>query len=176
MTELTYEANQQLVEMEKRAFELVRQANQEAAQAVLLSPEYEREKERYSRGVAEFGAALELATQVVARSARRSTALRLGLVSVAVLTLMGTWVGVLRILHRWQVDLVQSHERLARNEEDLQRHREHLEELVRERTERLEEANAARTSVQESGRPRRHWSTNATCCGRSSTICPSTFS
>ena len=141
MTELTYEANQQLVEMEKRAFELVRQANQEAAQAVLRSPEYEREKERYSRGVAEFSAALELATQAVARSARRSTVLRLSLVSVAVLTLMGTWVGVLRILHRWQVDLVQSHDRLSRSEEELRRHREHLEELVRERTERLEEAN-----------------------------------
>jgi two-component system, sensor histidine kinase and response regulator len=142
MTELTYEANQRLVDLEKQAFDLVRQRQLEGAQAVLLSPEYEREKERYSRGVAEFGAALETATAAVARSVRRSAVLRLGLMSVVLLALVGTWVGLLRVLHRWQMDLVESHEQLLRNEEDLRRYREHLEELVRERTERLEEANA----------------------------------
>ena len=117
MAEQTYEANQRLVDLEKQAFDLVRQQNLERAQALLLSVEYEREKERYSRGVAEFGAALETATAAVARSARRSAALRLGLMLVVLLALVGTWIGVLRVLHRWQVDLVQSHEQLLRNEE-----------------------------------------------------------
>jgi len=112
-TELTYQANQRLVDLEKQVFDWVRQGELERAQTVLLSPEYEEVKAQYARGVAEFGAALETTAAAVARTTRRSVMLRLGLIAVVLLMLVGTWIGVLRLLHRWQVDLVQNHQQLS---------------------------------------------------------------
>lgn len=114
MTTLTYQANQRLVTMEKQAFDFVREKNPDAARALLFSPEYEQEKARYSRGVTEFADALERAANTLSRSTRRSMMLRLALVSVVFVLLAATWAWVLRLLRRWQSDLVDSHARISR--------------------------------------------------------------
>lgn len=56
-------ANIKLVEMENRAFDLVRQANHEAAHALLHSQEYEKQKHIYSEGLQQYISALEKHTQ-----------------------------------------------------------------------------------------------------------------
>jgi hypothetical protein len=47
-------ANIKLVEMENRAFALVRAGHKEEAQTVLLSPEYETQKQIYAEGILSF--------------------------------------------------------------------------------------------------------------------------
>ena len=47
----TDDANIKLVEMEDRAFELIRQGRQEEALSLLLSPEYDRQKTLYTTGI-----------------------------------------------------------------------------------------------------------------------------
>ncbi len=55
----TDEANKRLVEMEHKAFLLVRQGKTEEAKAVLFSEDYDREKKLYAKGMAGFEAILK---------------------------------------------------------------------------------------------------------------------
>ncbi len=99
-TQATNAANEALVEMELRSFELVEQARSQEAYALLSSPEYQRQKEVYASGMA-------TTRESIARSMRRrteealsrlSTARRGSLAGVGVLTLM--WIIVLSIVRR----------------------------------------------------------------------------
>ncbi len=59
----TDEANQQLVAMELRAFELLREGDAEGATKLLFSPEYQRQKDLYAAGWARAEAALGRAVE-----------------------------------------------------------------------------------------------------------------
>jgi len=116
MSTFTREANEKLVEMEKLAFDWVRAGNPIEAAALLQSPEYERQKDLYSRGVSDFTLALERATAASADADRRSALLRILLASLVLVTLLGTWLVVLRALRREQEELFEQHRKLSRQQ------------------------------------------------------------
>ena len=74
-------ANQKLVEMENKAFDLIRQKDQSTAFAILSSPEYERQKQIYADGMR------KLTTTIFARANARMDAQRRRAVIVFVVLL-----------------------------------------------------------------------------------------
>jgi len=63
-------ANRRLVEMENKAFDLVRRKDQRAATAILFSPEYEDQKRLYDDGVRHLTASLKARAEARWRRSR----------------------------------------------------------------------------------------------------------
>lgn len=97
----TNAANEKLIALETRAFELVNKGNQKAAAALLLSSEYENQKEIYSQGLDEALAALQqyVNSNIQAKSQQAFGAISLLLVALVVL--LFAWISVLRTLQRY---------------------------------------------------------------------------
>ncbi len=90
-------ANLKLVDMENRAFALVRENRRDAALELLLSAEYERQKQLYTRGMANTMAAFDerIRTQVALHS--RAIVVVCVLTALSLLVLMATWASVFAI-------------------------------------------------------------------------------
>jgi len=130
----TNAANIELVEMENKAFDLVRQGRRDEAAAILAGRRYENQKRLYAQGVKEIVLALQNRTTANLRGHRRAlyVGLAFGLAALPVVAL--TWVSVLRGVRRHIIARRQA-------EEELRKHREHLAELVEQRTAQLTAAN-----------------------------------
>jgi methyl-accepting chemotaxis protein len=94
----TNAANEKLVAMETRAFELVNQGNPKAATALLLGSEYEAQKKIYSQGLEEAIAGLQnyVNTNIQAKSQQAFTAIALLLIASVIL--LFAWISVLRTM------------------------------------------------------------------------------
>ncbi|TAF50118.1 MAG: hypothetical protein EAZ61_13280 [Oscillatoriales cyanobacterium] len=116
----TEAANKKLVAMEEQAFELVKQGQAQAALALLLSPTYTQEKDRYSAGVMERQAAIEAQVQAKIESYRRRLMLS-GIVSGCTLVLLiPAWVMVLRTLKRYLQEIEATQDELHQANETLE--------------------------------------------------------
>ena len=93
-------ANQKLVEMENKAFDLVHQKDQHAASGILSSPEYARQKEIYADGMRKLSAAI---------SARANT--KMAAQHVRVLIAFITLLCVMAVLFLFCVNLLRSSKR-----------------------------------------------------------------
>ena len=127
--EQTNVANRKLVELENRALALGEQGQKEAALALLLSPEYEGQKQLYSEGIQKTieGVHHQLHGQV---PAYRERLIWVGIFAgLGIVILSGAWLGVLSIVRGAFADQ--------------KRVEEELEERVQERTAELEDANKA---------------------------------
>lgn len=130
----TQASNLALVEMENQAFNLVRDGRLHEATGVLTSPEYEKQKTLYAQGVKEITLALQDHTAAELDLRRRALYLGLPFGLAALVAIALTWVSVLRSVRRHIIER-------RRAKEELEKHREHLAELVRERTAQLTRAN-----------------------------------
>ena len=134
-------ANLKLVEMERRAFDLVHQGQPQAAQGILSSEEYKQQKQAYSGGMSGLMTRLAdrlKATQQVERREVRITALG----ALAGLGLaFWLWVAVIRRVRHWHRTVVKAIEDRAQAEQELRRSQEQLERRVRERTAELLQAD-----------------------------------
>ncbi len=130
---LTDAANAALVEMESRAFGLVRAAQLSEAQAILSSSEYEKQKAAYARGMDELRDDLKRIGVAKTRSRERSTLSLMAAVVVALLVTVGGWLAILRLLRKWQAYLLESNSRLAELNET-------LDQRVEDQTSNLREA------------------------------------
>ena len=102
-------ANTKLVEMEDRAFELVRQDRSEEAQALLFSSEYETQKQIYADGMQRFANTLDASSREILEKEQRRAYWSITLaIGAAVILLIG-WLFVLRTMHSWRTALWQSH-------------------------------------------------------------------
>jgi signal transduction histidine kinase/DNA-binding response OmpR family regulator len=139
-TEQTNVANEALVALEERAFELVRQGRLEQAQAILNGEQYAAHKATYAEGMERLGRQLEEAALSATRSQEERALLQLVAAAIALPLLVAGWLVVLRITDRWRRDVVEAHQELV----ELNRS---LDQKVVERTAALEwatqEANAA---------------------------------
>lgn len=130
----TNAANIRLVAIESQAFDLVRNGGRAEAMALLTGEIYEEQKELYSRGIRTISAALHDHAAADLQSWRRSLYMGAIAGAAALPILLVIWVIVLRGVVRHMAE----RERAAR---ELAAHREHLAELVDERTRQLSAAN-----------------------------------
>ena len=91
-------ANIELVAMENKAFEMVREGNREAAANLLHSPEYQEQKRIYSDGMADFTDALRQNMIAEHSELSRKILITVILVSVTLSLILFAWVVTLRTL------------------------------------------------------------------------------
>lgn len=97
----TNAANERLIAMETRAFNLVNQGNLKAATNLLLSADYEQQKEIYSQGLEEAIAGLQkyVDSSVQAKSQQALTATAIAVISMIIL--LFAWLAVWRIMQNY---------------------------------------------------------------------------
>lgn len=127
----TNTANQQLIELEERSFQLVKAEQAEEALSLLLGAEYRRQKAIYSQGVEQRQQAI--ATQIQTQIANYRSRLWLSgmAASTTLVLLIPAWWQVLKLLQRY---LTQLH----RTQQELQSINEELEDRVHQRTQALQ--------------------------------------
>ncbi|MCJ8281599.1 MAG: ATP-binding protein [Rivularia sp. ALOHA_DT_140] len=130
----TEAANKILVQMEYQSFELVRNGNQEAAQALLSSQKYKLEKQKYHDGVKKINISILEQVNDKIHKYRRQL-LFTSLFSVfSIVMLVPAWLIVLRLLNEYL-----KHRQIARKA--LEKTNQELEVRVKERTQELSNKN-----------------------------------
>jgi PAS domain S-box-containing protein len=105
-------ANEKLVEMENEAFQLVRQDRSEEARSLLLSSEYETQKQIYADGMRRFADILESSSKELLEEEQRRAYRNITLAVVATIVLLIGWLFVLRTMRGWRAELLESHSEL----------------------------------------------------------------
>jgi PAS domain-containing protein len=111
-TAQTHAANNRLVEMENRAFELVRQGQRTAALQLLDSDAYETQKHIYTAGMAAFNRSLRRAAAEQAGRSRVQVLWGIALIALSVPLLLLAWWRALGLLRRRQAKLELNNQRL----------------------------------------------------------------
>jgi methyl-accepting chemotaxis protein len=94
-------ANDKLIAMEEQAFSLIQQGNQENAEALLLSPEYEQQKEIYATGIDKVTAALkQYISETVVNKEQQIFSVLIAIGAITAILLVA-WITVLRMMQRY---------------------------------------------------------------------------
>ena len=134
----TDSANEALLRMENRAFDLVRQHRLDEARATLFSGEYDRQKRIYAAGMDSLKAALNRSASIAVAAEARRTKIVVLVSAIVLPLLLLCWFVALRTMDRWRAALLGNQERLARQAEELAQLNAGLDHKVRERTVELE--------------------------------------
>ncbi|MHC4735190.1 MAG: PAS domain-containing protein [Planctomycetota bacterium] len=97
-------ANIKLVAMENRAFDLIRQEQQQAAVNLLHSPEYQEQKEVYSKGINEIANAIGSREKARLKKEQRIALTTIIFLIIAMPLVAFIWLAALRILRRYIVE------------------------------------------------------------------------
>ncbi len=108
----TEAANVKLVEMENRAFELVRQDRSEEARSLLFSNEYETQKQVYADGMGRLANVLTASSREILESEQRRAYWSITLAFAVTVILLIGWMLVLRTMYSWRATLLESHDEL----------------------------------------------------------------
>jgi PAS domain S-box-containing protein len=134
-------ANIKLVEMENRAFALVRAGRKEEAQTVLFSPEYETQKQIYAEGITSFTNQIRREVDEGLRKEQRIDLLSI----IAALVVGGisllAWLSAALGVRRWRGQLLDSFHQHAEADENLRKTHAELGVRVKERTADLAQTN-----------------------------------
>ncbi len=133
-TSQTDDANSILIELEGRAFDLVRAKRLSEARDLLFGARYESAKAVYAEGMELLGTQLAEAAGAATREQKRRALFQIVGGLLVIPLLVGGWLFVLRMLQQWRRDLTESHKQL----EELNRS---LDRKVEERTAALELAS-----------------------------------
>lgn len=136
-------ANIKLVEMENRAFALVRAGRKEEARTVLLSPEYETQKKFCVEGITSLVKQIRREFQESLRDHQRIDLLSLIAAMVVGGTSFVAWLSAARGVRRWRAELLDNFHRRGEAEESLRKAHAELEVRVNQRTAELANANQA---------------------------------
>ena len=123
-------ANMQLVQMENRAFDLVRQGQLDKAWELLFSKVYIEQKRVYALGMENFSNQLKSIYESEIAQEKSRTLVLLSVNSAAILALAIGWFLVLRLVRRWQREVQHARQQLEVANSQ-------LELRVEERTEKL---------------------------------------
>ena len=137
----TDEANIKLVEMENRAFALVRADRKEEARALLFNSEYEAQKKIYAEGIKSFSDQIRHEFDESLRADQRIDLFSMIAAMVVGGTSFVAWLSAARGVRRWRAQLLDSFHRRAEAEENLRKAHAELEVRVKERTADLAKTN-----------------------------------
>ncbi len=142
-------ANDTLVAMEHRAFELVRQGKNAEAQRLLSSGEYEAQKKIYAAGMTEFNLHLLQASDSV-RTELQADMRRNAITTItsAILLILGS-LYVFWATRRWHAVITESNQQLNQKTAELEELNNQLDDKVRERTKALNESAFASLNMME---------------------------
>ena len=143
-------ANIRLVEMEKHAFDLVRQGRRDEAQALLSSEEYQTQKNVYSDGMDQFNSGLTDSVDARTKLIQHRALLNLLPFALFLPLLLIGWIVVFRAIRKWKADLVEGNRCLVEQAERLARLTESLDQRVAERTGELRESETKFRTLYES--------------------------
>jgi signal transduction histidine kinase len=127
-------ANQRLVAIEYQSFDLVKKGETEAAQALLSSSEYQKEKLKYAAGVSSRNRAISLQLQKEVGEYRKQLYLSIFVSVASLFMLIPAWLVVLRLLQKYLKD-----RKIA--QASLEKTNQELEIRVQNRTEEITEKN-----------------------------------
>ncbi len=105
-------ANMKLVDMENRAFELVRQDRLDEARSLFFSSEYKTQKRVYAEGMRRFANILDISSREMLKEEQRRAYRNITLAVAATVILLIGWLFVLRTMHSWRNALLESHDKL----------------------------------------------------------------
>jgi len=134
-------ANRNLVEMEQRAFGLVRQNRLEEARKVLFSDAYRANKQIYSGGMKTLAGLLQQSTRAMLESEQYKTFFNTVIAFSAVPLLLGCWLMVLRSVYGWRLTLTESNRLLDEHARELSELNTTLDQKVAQRAQQLEETH-----------------------------------
>ena len=142
-------ANDTLVAMEHRAFELVRQGNNAEAQRLLSSGEYEAQKKIYAAGMTEFN--LHLLKDSDSVRAELQADMRQNVITTITSALLLTLAAlyVFWATRRWHAVITESNQQLSQKTMELKGLNDQLDDRVRERTKELNESALASLNMME---------------------------
>jgi two-component system, sensor histidine kinase and response regulator len=106
-------ANAKLVEMENRAFDLIRQGRMDEAKAVLFSDEYESEKKIYAEGMSTFSSGLSDFIDDKLKIEKRQAVLEISAIILLILLLFIGWLIMFRTIRSWAAAMKDSNIHLA---------------------------------------------------------------
>ncbi len=135
----TDQANQKLVAMENRSFDLVRQGKADEAKAVLFSKEYEAQKQIYSEGMHDLAAWLSEAISKDLAEEDHHARVHVAAAVVLIAMVMGAWFVMLRATYKWQRTLTRNNRRLSGQATEFAELNRTLDQKVAERTRDLDE-------------------------------------
>ncbi|MEM7553761.1 MAG: ATP-binding protein [Cyanobacteria bacterium P01_A01_bin.84] len=127
-------ANQRLVAMELKSFELVRDGKLEAAQALLSSKEYQIEKVNYADGVTRRNQAIKNQIKIKVKDYRLQLLWSILVSTVSLIMLIPAWILVLHLLKQYFQDRLVAQTALEENNQE-------LENRVNLRTQELTQKN-----------------------------------
>jgi signal transduction histidine kinase len=107
-------ANQALVAMENKGFDLAPQGRLEEAKAELSSGAYDEQKVIYAAGMSKLDGKLRLFIEGSLRRARARETLNIAVIAVALPLLLACWLFALRTMNRWRRALSELNEGLDR--------------------------------------------------------------
>ena len=137
------EANFNLVEMEQRAFTLISEGRHQEAMAVLMSPEYETQKSRYSEGTSSFVSQLRREfDENIRKNSRKNLLSIIAATMLCVISFVG-FVLAFRNLQRWRFALERTSRELTQAAQGLSNAHAELEVRVQHRTAELAATNKA---------------------------------
>lgn len=139
-TDQTNAANKVLVELENKAFTLVRKAHLAEAQAVLSSEQYKENKQIYANGLIDLNSALVQIASSQAKTEKQYAFGQIIVIAVFILSLIVIWLFILWTTQRWQTVLLYKNSELNARSRALANLNETLEVKVEERTAEIQAA------------------------------------
>jgi signal transduction histidine kinase/CheY-like chemotaxis protein len=128
-------ANQALVAMENKGFDLVREGRLEEARVVLFSVAYDEQKRIYATGMSKLDDQLRRYVEGGLVRARAKQTANLAVIAIALPLLLGCWLFAFRVMSRWRRALYELTEGLDRK--------------VAERTAEIEQSRAEAVQLRE---------------------------
>ncbi|ODS32154.1 MAG: sensor histidine kinase protein [Candidatus Scalindua rubra] len=109
-------ANIKLVTMQKQAFELVSQGQNEVASALLFSEEYEDQKQIYAEGMKQITASMQSCVNDVLKEHRHRAYITFIVISITLPCLIFAWIYVLRMMRNYIIKRRAAEEGLLESE------------------------------------------------------------
>jgi len=131
---MTDVARVKLVEMDNRAFDLIREGYVDEAKALVFGDEYKKQRQIYADGMDKINFELNEAAVASLSLKQNNTYLHIAAVAFLIPLLLISWIVVIRVVRRWETVLTENNKRLARQADEVTVMNKYLDQKVEERT------------------------------------------